>query len=490
MVLPGETGRVTIAEPDSATLDIKAAARLAQERVAHSDVPIPRDRRRDIARPPGPSRVQALRGMAAPGAAPWFMVDLECTYPVMAHMRLMGEHAYALTDPAAIVEVFIDHGRQTMKGRGLQGAKAVLGNGLLTSEGDVHLRHRRLVQPAFHRDRIASYAADMVSLTQQHQRSWTEGRVVDMQADMAALTLAIVGRTLFGADLRGDAREVGDALEALLSGMGTRLLLGPQVLRIPTPARRRALEASARMDAMVQRIIDEHRVAGDNGDMLSMLLAAQEEGVGLDDAQVRDEAMTLVMAGHETTAMTLTWTWMLLAQHPERAEWMHEELDAVLAGRPPTMEDMASLPRTRAVIAEAIRLYPPAWIQGRRLLADAEVAGWTIPAGALTFASQFALHRSPRWWASSLAFRPQRWIGDDGDFSEDAPGQPRGAWFPFGWGNRRCIGEQFAWTEATLVLATLAQRWAPRLMPGADIQPMPAVTLRTRDGMPMCLLRR
>jgi len=428
--------------------------------------------------------------MATTGAAPLFMVELERTYPVMAHMRLMGEHAYALTDPAAIVEVFLDHGRQTMKGRGLQGAKAVLGNGLLTSEGEVHLRNRRLVQPAFHRDRIAGYAAEMVALTEAHEQAWTDGRVLDMQADMAALTLAIVGRTLFGADLRGDAREVGDALEALLSGMGTRLLLGPQVLRLPTPARRRALEASARMDTMVQRIIDDHRAVGDSGDMLSMLLGAQEEGVGFDDAQVRDEAMTLVMAGHETTAMTLTWTWMLLSEHPERAAWLHEELDHVLGGRTPTIADMALLPRTRAVVAEAIRLYPPAWVQGRRLLADVEVAGWTIPAGALTLASQFALHRSPRWWESSLAFRPQRWITADGNFSEEAPGQPRGAWFPFGWGNRRCIGEQFAWTEATLVLASLAQRWVPRLVPGADIAPMPAVTLRTRAGMPMTLHRR
>lgn len=485
MAVPGDTGSVTIAEPD-----IKAAARRAQERVAHSDVPIPRDRRRDVSRPPGPSQIRALRGMATPGAAPWFMVDLERRYPVMAHMRLVGEHAYALCDPMTIVDVFIDHGRQTMKGRGLQGAKAVLGNGLLTSEGEVHLRNRRLVQPAFHRDRITDYASDMVALADAHERSWVDGRTLDMQADMAALTLAIVGRTLFGADLRGDSRDVGEALEALLSGLGARLLLGPQVLRIPTPARRRALEASARMDQIVQRIITEHRAVGDTGDMLSMLLAAQEEGVGLDDAQVRDEAMTLVMAGHETTAMTLTWTWMLLSQHPERAAWMHEEIDEVLGGRSPAMSDVAHLPRTRAVIAEAIRLYPPAWIQGRRLRDDIEVGGWTLPAGALTFASQFALHRSPRWWDASLAFRPQRWIDATGTFDEDAPGQPRGAWFPFGWGNRRCIGEQFAWTEATLVLATLAQRWAPVLLPGADIQPMPAVTLRTKHGMPMTLRRR
>ena len=252
-------------------IDIREAARLAQQRVMHSDVPIPRDRRRDVTRPPGPSQVRALRGFSAPGAAPGFMVEVERTYPAMAHLRLLGEHVYVLTDPQAIVDVFVTHGRQTMKGRALQGAKVVLGNGLLTSEGDVHLRNRRLVQPAFHRDRIAAYAIDMVSLTAAHEATWRDGETVDMQQDMAALTLAIVGRTLFGADLRGDAREVGKEMEAILSGVGARLLLGPTVLRIPTPARRRALEASARMDVMVQRIIAEHRAMGDNRDILRML---------------------------------------------------------------------------------------------------------------------------------------------------------------------------------------------------------------------------
>ncbi len=482
---PGETGPVTMTEPD-----IKAVARRARERVEHTDIPIPRDRRRDVARPAGPSAIKALRGMAATGAAPSFMVDLERNYSPMAHMRLLGDHLYVLTDPAAIVDVFIGHGRQTMKGRGLQGVKAVVGNGLLTSEGEAHLRNRRLVQPAFHRDRIATYAADMASMAEAHESTWTEGTSIDMQRDMSALTLEIVGRTLFGSDLSSDAAQIGEALGDLLDGMGRYLALGPRVLSVPTPGRTRALAASARIDDIVHRIIDEHRAAGDTGDMLSLLISAHEDGLGFSDAQVRDEAVTLVLAGHETTAMTLTWTWMLLAQHPERAEWLHEELDQVLSGRTPTMEDMERLPRTRAIVAETIRLYPPAWLQGRRLLADVDVAGWTLPEGALVLASQFALHRSPRWWESSLAFRPQRWIDADGAFSEDAPGQPRGAWFPFGWGNRRCIGEQFAWTEATLVLATLAQMWAPRLVPGADVEPMPAVTLRTRAGMPMVLHRR
>lgn len=470
--------------------DLREATRVAQARVSHSDVVAPRDRSDDVPRPPGPGRLQALRGMAARGNAPDFLVGIERDYPTLAHMMLLGEHTYVLTDPSVIVDVFVGHGRNTMKGRGLQGVKAMLGNGLLTSEGEVHLRNRRLVQPAFHRDRIAAYSREMVELTQRHEQEWCDGEQLDMQESMAALTLAIVGRTLFGADLRGDADEVALALQDLLQGVGARLLLGPAMLRLPTPGRRRALEASARIDAVVARMINEHRASGDTGDMLSMLISAEEDGTGFTDAQVRDEAITLVLAGHETTAMTLTWTWLLLSRNPGWADWLHEELDTVLAGRPPTMADFPALPRTRAVIAEAIRLYPPAWIQGRRLLADIDVAEWTLPAGALVLASQYAMHRSPRWWESSQSFLPDRWLDQAGAFSEENPGQPRGAWFPFGWGNRRCIGEQFAWTEASLVLATLAKHWRPELLPGHEVTPMPAVTLRTRDGLPMVLRRR
>lgn len=496
-----QTGGVTsTVEPP---IDLRETARVALARIGHSDIAIPKDRRRDIARPPGPSGTRLLRNFIFGDNAPWFMVDLERNYPTLAHFKLIGEHTYALNSPDAIVDVYIGHGRETMKGRGLQGTKAVLGNGLLTSEGEVHLRNRRLVQPAFHRDRIAGYATDMVDLTLAHEATWQDGQELDMQSDMSTLTLGIVGRTLFGADLSGDAHEIGDALAGLLLGMGRYLVLGPNALRVPVPARQRALASFARIDRIVDRVIEQHRAKGDTGDMLSMLIAAEEDDEpdrggsadppgrrGFDDAQVRDEAMTLILAGHETTAMTMTWTWMLLAQNPAAAEWLHEEVDTVLGGRPPSMEDMAALPRTRAIVAEAIRLYPPAWIQGRRLLTDVEVDGWTLPSGSITLISQFALHRSPRWWESSLAFMPERWIDSSGSFSEEAPGQPRGAWFPFGWGNRRCIGEQFAWTEATMILATLAQRWQPELVPGADISVVPAVTLRSKEGMPMVLRRR
>lgn len=419
-----------------------------------------------------------------------FFVDVEHRYPQLAHLRLLGEHVYVVSDPALIVDAFVNHGREAMKGRSLQGAKAILGNGLLTSEGEAHLRQRRLVQPAFHRDRIAAYSQDMVGLALAHEAGWSDGARVDMARDMSALTLAIVGRTLFGADLTGDAKDVGAALDEVLNGAGARLILGPRLLSVPTPGRRRTLESAARLEVMVGRLIDEHRAAGDTGDMMSMLIAAQEDGVGMTDAQVRDEAMTLVLAGHETTAMTLSWTWLLLSRHPERAEWLHEELDRVLGGRPPTMADLVALPRARAVVAESIRRYPPAWAMGRRMLADVEVGGWTLPAGALIIASQFALHRSPRWWESSRAFLPERWLSADGTYAEDAPGQPRGAWFPFGWGNRNCIGESFAWTEAVLVLATLAQRWQPQAVAEREVLPRPAITLRPGGGLPMVLSRR
>jgi cytochrome P450 len=419
-----------------------------------------------------------------------FFDDLAIDHPRVAHLRLLGEHLYVLNHPDLILEVMHVHGRDTMKGRGLQGAKAVLGNGLLTSEGEVHLRQRRLVQPAFHRDRIAGYARDMVAAASTRSDQWIPGARIDMSDDMASLTFEIVGRTLFGADLRGDAADVGGALDTVLGGLGQRLILGPAVLRIPSRARSAALSASAELDAVVQRLIDDHRRSGDDSDMLGMLIASAEDGEQMTDAQVRDEAMTLVLAGHETTAMALSWAWLLLAQHPRERAWMEEELDGVLADRDPTMEDYPHLTRTRAVIAETLRLYPPAWIMGRRLLTDVTLDEWRVPAGAITLASPWVMHRDTRWWDQARQFRPARWLDAEGNFDESAPGQPRGVWFPFGWGNRRCIGEAFAWLEATLVLATLTRSWHAELVGGEGIMPIPGVTLRPEPGIPMTLHRR
>jgi cytochrome P450 len=383
-----------------------------------------------------------------------------------------------------------------MKGRALQSAKALLGDGLLTSEGTFHMRQRRMVQPAFHHERLATYAGQMVAEAQAHAAAWRDGAEIEVVSDMSALTLAIVGRTLFGSDLTGDASDVGNALGDVLEGFSQRLgPAAPALARLPLPANRRLEEAGGRLDALVQRLIVEHRAAGDNGDLLSMLIAAQEDGIGMDDRQLRDETMTLVLAGHETTAMAMSWTWWCLAREPRALSALHAELDVVLGGRPPTWDDLPALAVTRATVAEAIRLFPPAWIIGRRLLADVEVGGWTLPRGSLVLASQYAMHRDPASWPSPHAFRPKRFLRRDDAtgarvFDEWAPGQPRGAWFPFGFGTRRCVGDQFAWTEATLILATLAQRWEVVPQPGVPVAPLPAVTLRPGSGIPATLRRR
>ena len=330
----------------------------------------------------------------------------------------------------------------------------------------------------------------MVELSLAHEQSWSPGRQVDMSSEMTAPALTLVGRTLFGTDLSGDASDVGHALRKILHVTSRYLALAPPLWRYPSPARKHSAQALATMDDVVNRIIAEHRLAGDNGDMLSLLLSAQEDDDEFTDAQVRDEVMTLVLAGHGTTAMTLTWTWLLLAQNGPEAQWLREELDAVLAGRPPTMDDMAQLPRTRAVIADAIRRYSPIWLYGRRLLTDIELGGWQVPAGANVMVSPLAMHRSPRWWPNAANFGLAGWIDASVTYDEHQPGVPRGVWTPFGWGNRKCISEQFVWTEARLVIATLAQTWSPRLATDAPAQPESATTLRPKGGLPMVLQRR
>ena len=474
---------------DGRPWDLDARKRVARDSVRSLSVRQPRG----VPRPHGPSGPATLLRMLRrePGTAVFGGIARD--YPRIAHVRLGRQHVYVLSDPGLVVEVLLGEAKHTAKGRALQQAKALLGEGLLTSEGDLHRRQRALVMPAFHRARIRSYADEMVAAAQAHREQWQQrvdsGRVeLDMATDMSALTLAIVGRTLFGADLSGEAAEVGRALTTVLDGFNRLLLPGTRVAELRRAPWVRDLDrATADLDAMVARMIDEHRSAGDTGDLLSMLLAAGDEHGAMADGQVRDETMTLVLAGHETTAMALTWTWHLLDRNPGAAAALRTELAEVLADRAPAVEDLARLHRTRAVVAEALRIYPPAWILGRTLLTDLRVDGWTLPAGSVVLALPWTLHRDGRYWSEPLAFRPERWLDGEGRFDESAPGVPRGAWFPFGFGSRRCIGDQFAWTEASLVLATLAGRFRPSTAPGhlADVQP--AVTLRPAGGMPMVL---
>lgn len=446
-----------------------------------------------IARPPGPDgrkiMLDNLRGHR-PVAEAFFEMPRE--YPRLAYLRMLTENTYVLTHPETITVAFHTHGKDTVKSRALQVTRPVLGDGLLTSEGEHHLRQRRLIQPAFHKQRIARYAEQMVELSQAHQRGWSDGKIIDVVPDMSALTLAVVGRALFGSDLSGDAGDVGRSLEEVLSRFQRRLLPGAlKMAQWPLPWNKPVNRANDQLDALVQRLIAEHRAGqGDPDDLLNMMIAAQEDGFAMDDAQLRDEATTLVLAGHETTAMLLSWTWLSLANNPQVEATLHAELDAVIGAEPLTMADMARLPYTQAVIAESLRQHPPAWVISRRLLTDIEIDGWAVPKGSTVMASDYAMHNDPRFWSQPSHFRPERWLTDEGKYSESAPGVPRGAWFPFGFGNRRCIGDQFALVEATLLLADLARRWKLEQVPGNRVIPRAAVTLRPGGVYRMKLVAR
>jgi cytochrome P450 len=310
---------------------------------------------------------------------------------------------------------------------------------------------------------------------------------VDVHHEMRRLTLAVVGFTLFDADVEGEADEIGRALTQALGLFGQRLsFFGPLLDRLPLSSNRRFGQAQARPDATIYRFIDEHRAGKrDQGDLLSMLLSAQDmDGSGMTDRQVRDEAMTLFLAGHETTANALTYMWYLLGRHPQAEARLHEEVDRILGDRLPTFDDLPRLPYTRQIMSEAMRLYPPAWVVGRMALVDYPVGDYVVPAGAGILASQWVMHHDPRYYPDPYRFDPERWT------PEAEASRPKFSYFPFGGGPRMCIGEQFAWTEGILMLATLARRWQLRLVAERPVELRPLITLRPRDGVPMTLQRR
>ncbi len=443
-----------------------------------------------IARPPGPSGPATLRRLVLGGTpANELFAAVARDHPRIAHTRIGREHLYFVNHPDTVRELFVGNGRSTIKGRALQRSKQLLGEGLLTSEGELWRLRRRLVQPAFHQAAVTRYAGQMVACAHDHTSGrWRDAAAVDVDREMAALTLSVVGRTLFGTDLRGDAAEVSAAMSDMVAQFQRRVLPGSELLDLlPLPANRRGLQAIARLDALVHRLIAEHRTAGSGApdDVLSALLAA-----GMDDRQVRDEVMTLVLAGHETTANALTWGFVLLSVHQQERTRVLAEVDDVTGGRDPVAEDFGRLDLTRAVLAETLRLYPPAWSLGRRVVADIVVDGWTVPAGSLVVGSQWVLHRDPRFWPEPDRFRPDRWLDGSGRFDESAPGQPRGAWFPFGLGQRVCVGEPFAWLEGVLLLAALSQQWLVDVDPAYEGVVQPAVTLRPRDHVPAVLHAR
>ena len=406
----------------------------------------------------------------------------------IVRLPLSRHPVYLVNDPDMIRDVLVTHQKQFKKGRGLEQIKRLLGEGLLTSEGEFHLRQRRLMQPAFHRQRVAAYAEAMTRYAAQTRERWRDGETLDVHAEMMRLTLAIVGKTLFGAEVEAEAAEIDGALGEVIGLFHLLQLPFSDLLeRLPLPAVRRFRSARARLDATIYRLIARHRATGeDRGDLLSMLLAArdEEDGGRMSDEQVRDEALTLFLAGHETTANAMTWTWYLLSQHPEVEARFHAELDDALAGRMPTEADLPRLPYTRRVFSESLRLYPPAWIIGRRLLTGYAMGGYTLAARSIVLPCQAVTHRDPRFWPDADRFDPDRWT------PEAEASRPKFAFYPFGGGPRVCIGEQFAWMEGILLLAAIGQSWRLRLAPDQRVATQPIVTLRPRYGMRMRLESR
>ena len=458
----------------------------------------------DVRRPAGPSLTPWRLVREVRRTGPLALVDgIARAHPRIAYFRLGREHAYLLSAPDLARTLLVDLGRVTAKGRGLERARELLGDGLLTSEGSLHQRQRRRIQPAFHASGVGRYAEVMRAEARALSAGWRDGDVVDMRAEMSRLTLRIVARSLFGTDLAdADLRLVGASLTTFLGSFLARMMPAGEALgRLPTTRNRRLRRTAEELDGLIYRLIGEHRAVGDTGDLLSTLLAATDaEGRGdgcggrMHDRLVRDEVLTLLLAGHETTANALCWSWLLLADAPRAAARLHAELDArPTADRVTDRRGRAgvdTLPYTRAVVAESMRLRPPSWLVSRRLTAPAELDGYVLPAGSLVATSQWVLHGDPRWWgADADVFRPERWLDAGGRFDEAAPGQPRGAYLPFGAGRRVCVGEHFAWTEAVLVLAELARCWTPAATVQTRHTARAAVTLRPVMA-PLCLRSR
>jgi cytochrome P450 len=403
-----------------------------------------------------------------------------------------GKLGHLVSSPEGVKHVLQENQKSYDKEtHGFSKLRSLLGRGLVTSEGDYWLRQRRLIQPAFHRQRLASFAQLMVrdadQLVQQWDQHATSHQPIDVAKEMMRLTLRIVSETLLSRDLSGEADLVGNALTFAIHHVNSRItkLFDPPE-NFPSPDNVRYLRARAELDRVVMAVIEERRRSShDTGDLLSMLLAARDEETGdaMSDRQLRDEVMTIFLAGHETTANALAWSFRLLSDHPDIATRLTQEIRQAIGTRLPTLEDLPRLDYVRMVIEEAMRLYPPVWMIVRRALNDDEIGGYHIPAMTYVFVSPWIVQRSARVWNDPEKFDPER-------FHKDRQSSiPRYGYFPFGGGPRLCIGNNFALMEAQLILATLAPRFRPRLVAGTKVELDPQITLRPKNGLPMVIER-
>jgi cytochrome P450 len=439
-------------------------------------------------------------------------------YGEISHFKLgPKQHVYLINNPDYIEKVLIYDHRNFKKGKRLQTAKAILGEGLVTSEGDFHNRQRRLIQPIFHPRQIMSYSKVMTDYASRFRNKWKEGSTVDISQELMQLTLGIICKTVLNYDVESEAQQVGKAL-TISRNYSKRLQspIGHVLDKFPIlPAPKRARQAKNELDSLVYGLISNRRQRKESNDdkgyddLLTKLLEAQDSNASLDrpddasstdtsigkmsDKQVRDEVMTIFVAGHETTANALTWAFYLLSQYPNVEMKLHDEIDSVLGvidnnnhdvGNIPTVDNIPKLRYTEKVLRESMRLYPPVWTIGRYVENDYSVGEYTIPAGSSIFMSQYVMHHNPLYYEKPELFNPDRWT------EEFKTHLPRFSYFPFGGGIRGCIGEPFAWMEGILVIATIAQKWLIRLAPDQRIKLDPAITLRPKYGMKMKLIRR
>jgi cytochrome P450 len=412
------------------------------------------------------------------------LVDIS-KYGDISHFRFGTQHIYFLNHPEYIRDVLVTYNNNFIKSRGLQLAKQVLGEGLLTSEGILHHNQRQILQPAFHQDRLRIYVTTMTEHVLRMCNRWENNDTIDVHKEFMQLALAIVCKVLFNFDIESETKEINRHVTTLVEYFNrARMPLAQLIEKLPLPSNRRFRCAKEQLDAIIYRIIDDHRsFTNDNhhGDLISIMRASNNFSSNLQ----RDNVMTIFLAGHETVANALTWTFYLLSQNNREEEMLHEEVDSVLGQDvPPSFADISRLEYIEKVFAESMRLYPPAWAIGRQAIHDCKIGKYTIPAGSTVLMSQYLIHRDPRFFPEPERFDPERWNIDR------RTNLPRFSYFPFGGGPRSCIGESFAWTEGILAIATIARKWKMRLESGHQIALKPLVTLRPKYGMRMKLIQR
>jgi cytochrome P450 len=418
---------------------------------------------------------------------------LHTTFGPIAHYRFLGTTIVFINDPDYINEILVTQVGSFVRERTLKRMKILLGEGLITSDDPIHMQQRRIVAPAFHRQRIAGYADQIVTSAQESAARFTEGVPIDINDEMMQLSLHIVARTLFDSEVTADVLTVRDEVNTIM-GLYNFLVAFPmleKVLHLPIPGIIKFRRSRAKLDAVVASLIAKRRTLSraeleQRGDVLSMLMASRDDddsGKGMNDTQVRDELLTIFLAGYETVANALTWTWYLLSQNPEAADKMYAEVAEVLGtgpnARTATLADYSNLKYTEMVFAESMRLYPPAWAMGRQSTVPIELGPYRFPPQTHFFFSQYVMHRSPEFWPDPLAFRPERHT------PEAKTDRPRFVYFPFGGGRRQCIGEGFAWMEGVLSLATIAQKWRLSFLPTYPVIPQAKITLRPKHPMMM-----